>query len=54
MKVILYYCEICKKRIRKNQKVYFGFENQYHFKCKCDLPGYKGRKLREFLFLAEL
>lgn len=34
MKVITYFCDICKKRIRNNQKVWFGGNHEYHFWCK--------------------
>lgn len=31
----IYYCDICKKRIRKNQKVWFeGSGSEFHFNCK--------------------
>ena len=32
----LYYCDLCKKRIRSNQKVWFEFDKHYHFNCKHD------------------
>lgn len=34
MIVRTYYCDICKKRIRNNQKVWFEGEHHYHFWCK--------------------
>lgn len=35
MIVKTYYCDLCKKRVRKNQKVWFqGDGSEYHFNCK--------------------
>ena len=34
MIIQIIYCDICKKRIRSNQKVWFEDTHQYHFWCK--------------------
>lgn len=52
MRITIYYCDICKKRIGKHQKVYFGYEHQYHFRCYIavypdDAPT-NAKRLKEF------
>ena len=34
MIVKIYYCDICKKRIEENQRIYFEKKLHYHSDCK--------------------